>query len=70
MLTARSVPPQLIPEPSHFEVEIAVAELERYKSPGGNQIPAGPIQAGVEVLQSEIHKLINSIQNKEKLPDQ
>jgi hypothetical protein len=28
------------------------------------------IQAGSETLRSEIHKLINSIWNKEKLPDQ
>jgi hypothetical protein len=28
------------------------------------------IQAGGEILLSEIHKLINSVWNKEKLPDQ
>jgi hypothetical protein len=28
------------------------------------------IQAGGEVLRSKIHKLINSIWNKEELPDQ
>jgi hypothetical protein len=24
----------LVPDPSHFEVEIAIAKLKRYKSPG------------------------------------
>jgi hypothetical protein len=44
--------------------------LKRYKSPGSDQILAELIQAGVEILQSEIHKLINSILNKKELPDQ
>jgi hypothetical protein len=42
----------------------------RYKSPGSDQIPAELIQAGGEILRSKIHKLINSIWNKEELPDQ
>jgi hypothetical protein len=49
---------------------IAIAKLEKYKSPGSDQIPADLIQAGGETLQSEIHKLINSIWSKEELPDQ
>jgi hypothetical protein len=48
-------------------VEIAIAKLERYKSPHSDQILAEPIQSGGEILCS---KLINSIWNKEKLPDQ
>jgi hypothetical protein len=44
----------LVPNPSTFEIEILV-EL---------------IQAGGETLWSEIHKLINSVWNKEELPDQ
>jgi hypothetical protein len=51
-------------------VEIAIAKLEGYKSPGSNQIPAKLIQAGGETLQSEIHKLVNFIWNMEQLPDQ
>jgi hypothetical protein len=51
----------LVLDPSPFEVEIAIAKLKRYKSPGSDQIPAELIQAGGETLQSEIHKLINSI---------
>jgi hypothetical protein len=34
-----------IPDSSHFEVEIAIAKLERYKAPGSDQIPAELIQA-------------------------
>jgi hypothetical protein len=30
----------LVPGPSHLEVEIAVAKLEKYKSLGSVQIPA------------------------------
>jgi hypothetical protein len=62
----------LVPDPSPFEVEIAIAKLKRYKSPGSDQIPAELIQAGCEKLRSKIQKLItrNSMWNKEKLPDQ
>jgi hypothetical protein len=51
----------LVPDPSAFEVEIAIAKLKRYISPGSDQIPAELIQAGGETLWSEINKLINSI---------
>jgi hypothetical protein len=51
-------------------VEIAIATLKRCKSPDSVQIPGKLIQAGVETLWSEIHKLINSIWSKEELPDQ
>jgi hypothetical protein len=59
-----------VPDPSPFEVEIAIAKLKKYKLLGSDQILAELIQAGGETLQSEIHKLINSIWNKEELPDQ
>jgi hypothetical protein len=60
----------LVPGPSRLEVEIAIVELKKYKSPGSDQIPAELIQAGGEILLSAIHKLINSVWNKEELPDQ
>jgi hypothetical protein len=44
--------------------------LRKYKFPGTDQIPAELIQAGGETLHSEIHKQINSIWNKEELPEQ
>jgi hypothetical protein len=49
----------LVPGPSHFEVEIAIAKLKKkYKSPDSDQILAEPIQAGGKMLLSAIHKLI------------
>jgi hypothetical protein len=38
--------------------------------PGSDEIPAELVQAGGEILHSEIHKLINSVWIKEELPDQ
>jgi hypothetical protein len=61
---------QLVPGPSHLVVEIAVANLEKYKSLGSDQIPTELIEAGGEILVSVIHKLIYSIWNEEELPDQ
>ncbi|PNF40027.1 hypothetical protein B7P43_G12320, partial [Cryptotermes secundus] len=43
----------LIPNPSPFEVENAIAKLKRYKSPGSDQIPAELIQAGGEIVRSK-----------------
>jgi hypothetical protein len=60
----------LVPDNSPFEVEIAIEKLKRFKSPGSDKIPVEIIQAGGEILRSKIHKLINSIWNKEELPDQ
>jgi hypothetical protein len=47
-----------------------IAKLEKYKSPCSNQIQAELFQAGGEILLSANHKLINSVWNKEELPDQ
>jgi hypothetical protein len=60
----------LVPEPSLVEVEIGIGKLKSYKSPGTDQIPAELIKAGGETLNSEIHRLICSIWNKEELPQQ
>jgi hypothetical protein len=51
----------LVPGPSRFQTEIAIAKLKKCKSPGSHQIPAEMIQARGEVLLSAVHKLINSI---------
>jgi hypothetical protein len=59
----------LVPDPSPFEVEIAIAKLKRYKLPGSDEIPVELIQAGDKILRSKTHKLSNSIWNKEELPD-
>jgi hypothetical protein len=60
----------LVPEPSASEAEVAIRKLKRYKLQGSDQIPAELIQAGVETLHSEIHKLIMLIRNKGELPHQ
>jgi hypothetical protein len=51
----------LLPDSSPLEVEIAIAKLKRYKSPGNDQISAELISAGGEILCYKIHKLINSL---------
>jgi hypothetical protein len=61
---------RLVPDLNPFEVAIAIAKFKSYKSSGSDQIPAELIQEWDEILRSKINKLINSIWNKEKLPDQ
>jgi hypothetical protein len=39
---------KLVPEPSAFEVEMAIEKIKRYKSPGIDQIPANCLKQGVE----------------------
>jgi hypothetical protein len=60
----------LVPEPSLVEGEIAVGKSKSYKSPGTDQILAELMKAEGETLNSEIHRLICSIWNKEELPQQ
>jgi hypothetical protein len=60
----------LVPDPSHPEAEIVIANLRKYESPGIDQILAKSIQAGGETLVYVTHKLINSIWNKKEMPDQ
>jgi len=58
----------LVPEPSAFEVELAIEKLKSHKSPGTDKIPAEMIKAGGRTIRTEIHKFIYSIWNKEELP--
>jgi hypothetical protein len=60
----------LVPDPPPFYVEIAVEKLESYQSPGNDHIPVQEFQTRADILQSEIHKLVNSVLNKEELPGQ
>ena len=57
-----------MPEPSAFEVELAIEKQKNHKSPGIDQIPAEMIKAGGSTIRCSIHKLIIAIWNKEELP--
>ncbi|KAJ4445911.1 hypothetical protein ANN_12597 [Periplaneta americana] len=57
-------------EPTLSEVEIAIENLKKYKSPGIDQIPAELIQEGGSALYSEIYKLVLAIWEKEIVPEQ
>jgi hypothetical protein len=48
-------------QPSASEFEVATGKLERYKSASVEQIPPELIQAGGEILDSKIYKLIKMI---------
>ena len=56
----------LVPEPSAFEIEMAIEKLKRHRSPDTDQIPAELIIAGDRKIRSEIHNLINSIWKSSK----
>ena len=58
------------PEPSAFEVHLAIAKLKSHKSPGIDQIPAELIKEGGRTIRYQIHKLTLSIWNKEELPEE
>jgi hypothetical protein len=47
----------LVPEPSAFEVEMAIEKLKSHKSPGFDQIPAELIKANGRKIRSGMHKL-------------
>jgi mannosyltransferase OCH1-like enzyme len=60
----------LVPESSAFEVEMAIKKVKRHKSPGIDQIQAELFKTGSRTLNSEIHKVIHAIWNKEELPEE
>jgi len=60
----------LLPEPSAYEVEMDIEKLNRQKSPGIDQIPAELIKARGRTILREIHEIIYSIWNLEKLPEE
>ena len=60
----------LVPEPSAFEVDLAIEKLKNHKSPGVAQIPAELIKEGGRKIRYQIHKLIVSIWNKEELSEE
>jgi hypothetical protein len=54
----------LVHEPSVFEIQMAIEEVKRHKSPGTAQIPAELIKTGGRTISSKIHKYINSTWNE------
>ena len=52
-LTILSRAEPLVPEPSTFEVELAIEKVIRYKGTG--QIPVELIKAGGRIFRSQIH---------------
>jgi hypothetical protein len=64
--TAKAV----MPEPSAFEVEMAIEKPKMHKSRGIDQIPVHLIKAGDVTIRSEIHKIIYSISNEEELHEE
>jgi hypothetical protein len=59
-----------VPNPSAFEDEMANEKVKRHKAPGIDHIPAELIKAGSRTIRSEIHKIINSVWNKEDIPEE
>ena len=58
-----------MPESSAFAVKMPIEKQKRHKSPGIDQIPAEIIKADGRTICSKIHKLIQSIWNREELPE-
>ena len=59
-----------MPEPSAFDIDLAIENLKSHRSPSIDQISAELIKAGGRIIRSEIHKLVISIWNKEELPEE
>jgi hypothetical protein len=59
-----------VSEPSALQFELATEKLKSHKSPRIDHIRAEVITALGRTICSEIHKLINSIWNKEELSEQ
>jgi hypothetical protein len=57
-------------QPSASDLEVAIGNLERYKSADVDQIQAEMIQAGGETLRSKNRELIKPIWKKKELPHQ
>ena len=58
-----------MPEPSVFEIDLAIENLKSHKSPGNGKIPPELMKAGGRTIHYKIHKLIIAIWNKEELPE-
>jgi len=68
--TAMHTAEPLAPEPSACDFVIATEKIKRRKSPGIDQIPTELIKAGCKRIRPEIHKIDNSVLNKEEFPEE
>jgi hypothetical protein len=59
----------LVPEPSVFEVELAIEKFQCHKSSGIDQMPSELIKTWGRIICYEIHECIISVWNKEQLPE-
>jgi len=59
-----------VPEPSAFEVEKAMEDLKRIKSPVADQIPAELIKLWDKTNRSVIFKVISSIWKRKELSEE
>jgi len=59
-----------MPKSSAFEVELAIEKLKGHKSPDIDQIPAKIFKEWSRTIRDEIHKLIFSVWNNEKLREE
>ena len=62
-------PKPLVPEPSVFKVKKAIENIKRRKAPAIDQSPVEFIQGG-RTIRSEIPKSVNTLRNKEELPEE
>jgi len=60
----------LVHDPSAYEFGLTIEKLKSYKTPHINQITAELIKAAGRTIHSDTPKLINSIWNKEELPEE
>jgi hypothetical protein len=60
----------LVPEPSAFEIDMAIEKLKRHILPDIDPIPEEMIKAGGRRIWSETHTLFNSSWYKKDLPEE
>jgi hypothetical protein len=61
---------RLVTNASTSEVELAIEKLKSHKSPGIDQISAELFKAAGRTIRCEIHKIIISIWDKERFPEE
>ena len=55
---------------SVYDLELAIEKLKKHKSSGNKQIPSEFVGAGDRTIRRDICTLINSIWNKDNLPEE